>query len=466
MTRTYLTWALTGVVCLAVIVVLWPPQAGSPAERQALQEGRVIITYWDRHSGHEHEMRVELFDEYNATQGVIDGVFVRALPIGYSLEKLLTAIAGGAPPDLCSLEGSILASLAPQGCFQPLDQFMARHDFLDKERFFPHTLKAASYDGVAYAIPTTTDVTALLWNKDAFRRAGLDPERPPQTVAELEEYAAKLTIHDESGSLVQIGFLPWLPWDLTYLWGGMFGGTWFDDETGLVVCGDDPAIIETFEWVRTFMRDPADPDPPAYAMDASRVAAFRTGFGAYMSASNPFYTGQVAMITEGEWQVTFIDRYAPELDWGVAPLPQPEGVELRCYSPSAVIDAIPTGAANPEAAKKLLEWFYAPRPGRQPSPASDYSRAISNIPCRKEEALHDRFMGDPKFSVFVNELLTKPPVSYPVTPAAQFFLDQIERQREFVVFGNTTPEEAARRIEADVNAEIFRIRNLLERLEP
>ncbi len=455
-------WALVMAACVAVVAALWPSEAGSPGEQAALEQGRVIITYWDRHTGHEFDEREVLIDEFNASQ---NEVYVRALPIGFTMEKLLTSIAGKTPPDILSTEGAILAALAPQHCVMPLDRFIEASESVDPEDFFPHVWRAVTFGGHTWGIPVTTDSICLLWNKTAFRKAGLDPERPPRTMAELLEYAGKLTVRDETG-LKQIGFLPWLPWDHTHMWGGLFGGEWFDDASGRFVCGDDPHIIAMFRWMQSFSIDPGAPARLPYALDPEMVAAFRTGFGAYQSANNPFYSGKVAMTQEGEWQASFIARYAPELDWGVAPLPQPEGAPPRCYSPTCVLDLIPAGAPHPEAAWKYIEWFNSPRPGGRPSPASDYNRAICNIPCRRADATHERFMGDPALSVFVNELLTKETPVYPVTPVAQFFIDQVERERELVVLRQRSPEQAARAIEDSANAELDRILAIMRRDRP
>ena len=114
-------WALVMAACVAVVAALWPSEAGSPGEQAALEQGRVIITYWDRHTGHEFDERKVLIDEFNASQ---NEVYVRALPIGFTMEKLLTSIAGKTPPDILSTEGAILAALAPQHCVMPLDRFI------------------------------------------------------------------------------------------------------------------------------------------------------------------------------------------------------------------------------------------------------------------------------------------------------------------------------------------------------
>ncbi|MBI4559283.1 MAG: extracellular solute-binding protein [Candidatus Hydrogenedentes bacterium] len=453
--REYLWYIVCAVACLVVLVVLWPSEAGSPEEKAALAEGRVVITYWDRHTGHEYEARVKLIEEFNRSQ---NQVYVRTLPIGSRIEKLLTAIAGGAPPEICSLETAVLAALASQGCFTPLEDFMAAEPYLNEEKFFPHVWAMVRFDGHVWAVPTTTDSTCLLWNKGAFRRAGLDPDRPPRTLNELEEYAAKLTVRSPNGMVEQIGFLPWLPWDVTHMWGCLFGGKWYDPATKRVVCGNDPGIIASLAWQQTFAVNPASRENPPHAIDPTMVSAIPGGgFGEYQSASNPFYTGKVAMITEGEWQVEFTRKYAPDLDWGVAPIPQPEGAPPVAYSPNAVVDAIPVGSKNEEAAKVFLRWFYSPRPNGGASPASDYNYDIQNIPPRREEAMQERFTGHPKFRVFVEQLLTKPAEPYPAIPAMQLMSDDMERQRGYVTLYKITPEDAAHNIEADTNTELERV---------
>lgn len=460
-------------VLVALTAVLWPESAGSPEERAALAEGRIVVTYWDRHFGHEHQSRVDLIEEYNRTQGVKDGVYVRAVPIGYYalMEKMLTSIAAGSPPDLCSLDTPILAQLASQGSITPLGDWMKTVPALAEERFFPHTWEMVEFTGYdaanqayredVWAVPSNTDVYCLLWNKDAFRRAGLDPERPPETLEELEEFAAKLTIVGPAG-VEQVGFLPWFPWDLTYMWGGVFGGSWYDESAGLATCASDANIIASYAWQARFSIDPTRNEQLPFALDPSKVQSY-AALGSYQSASNPFYSGKVAMITEGEWQATFIPKYAPNLDWGVAPLPHPEGKPAVAYGPACVVDAMPAGAPHKEAALKYLAWFFSPRPETGISPVSDYNAAIHNIPPRHEEALQDRFMDDPKFRVFVQQLFDKPVVRFMVSPEAQYYLDLIASMREYVVFRQRTPEQAVAELEATVNAKLRQTYAIMER---
>ncbi len=457
--KRWLLWAAALAAGALLLYLLWPGAAASEEERQALREERTVIVFWDRHSGHEHAERRTLIDEFNRSQ---NEVYVRAVPIGGNalMEKALTSIAGGAPPDLMSMDGSIICQLAGDGLFLPLDDFVAREPDITPDKFFPCIWPMVSFGGHVWTIPTTTDVICLVWNKQEFIKAGLDPERPPRTLEELEDFAAKLTIRKPNGAIEQMGFLPWLPWDNSYMWGVLFGGQWYNEKTGLIDCATDPAIIRMFEWQLSFTRGPDPSKDKPFAMDPDMVTSFSKGLGEYMSANNPFYAGRVAMMVEGEWQVAYIPKYAPSLDWGVAPIPQPAGVPPAAYDPTIVGDVIPATAHHPEAAKKYLHWFYNNRPGGGTSPVSDYNAAIRNIPPRIDDTMQDRFMGHPKFSVFVRQLLDRPVKILPIIPTNRELTDEIERQRERVVMRQVSPEQAAREVQEVINRELLRLRSV------
>lgn len=55
-----------------------------------------------------------------------------------------------------------------------------------------------------YGIPWQRSTIILYYNKDAYKEAGLDPETPPTTWKELEEYAQKLT-KEENGTTTRYG---------------------------------------------------------------------------------------------------------------------------------------------------------------------------------------------------------------------------------------------------------------------
>jgi multiple sugar transport system substrate-binding protein len=75
---------------------------------------------------------------------------------------------------------------------------------LGKDDFVPSALATGEYEGHYYSIPFRHDGAGLYYNKDLFAAAGLDPEHPPQTWAELVEYSKKLTVIKD-GQTTQYG---------------------------------------------------------------------------------------------------------------------------------------------------------------------------------------------------------------------------------------------------------------------
>ena len=73
-----------------------------------------------------------------------------------------------------------------------------------------------------------------------FEEAGLDPDKPPTTIAELDEYAEKLT-QSNDGKIDRLGFIPWIDaGDDSLLWGWVFGANFFDAETNTVQLDENP----------------------------------------------------------------------------------------------------------------------------------------------------------------------------------------------------------------------------------
>jgi len=123
-------------------------------------------------------------------------------------------------------------------------------------------------------LPWACYVYALFWNKDLFAAAGLDPERPPQTMEEMVEYASKLTLRSEDGELSQVGFIPDLPRSHTDLYARMFGGALYSDG-GAELTANSQSVIDALNWQRQFT-NPHTPED---------LKGFISSFTPYMSST-------------------------------------------------------------------------------------------------------------------------------------------------------------------------------------
>ncbi|MBC8132529.1 MAG: extracellular solute-binding protein, partial [Deltaproteobacteria bacterium] len=208
---------------LVAVVCAWvhsPPAAAdeSPAAMAktaaaAAEAGRLVINYWDKWTGPEKDAMQAVVDDFNASQ---TRIYVDFLSVSEVVQKTLLATAGGVPPDLSGVWAANVVELADKDALMPLDD-LARGSNVDRARYLPVYWNMGVYKNRLWGVPSTPATTGIYWNKGLFKAAGLDPDRPPATMAELDEYAQKLT-KVENGRITQIGFIQTEPAWWPFFW--------------------------------------------------------------------------------------------------------------------------------------------------------------------------------------------------------------------------------------------------------
>ena len=234
---------------------------------------------------------------------------------------------------------------AENNALTPLTRFAEKAD-IKREDYIGVYWDMCTHRGYLWALPSTPASTALIYNKKRFREAGLDPEQPPRSIAELEAYNAKLMKRDETGRLIACGHIPAEPGWWNALWGYWFGGELWDGESAITA--NSPENIETYQWVQSY--------PERFG--ARDLMSFKDGFGNFASPQNPFFTGRVAMVMQGPWIYNFIQNYAPaDFEWGAAPFPS---IDPEHYPNVTVVETdilvIPAGASYPEEAFAFIQY--------------------------------------------------------------------------------------------------------------
>lgn len=128
---------------------------------------------------------------------------IQHLPWNGRYEKMLTAIAGGEAPNLVYLNDFQVPLFAATDNLVPISDIYTQEE-LDA-MYTQGSLNALSYNGTLYALPILQNSLGYLYNVDLFEEAGLDPDNPPQTWAEMKDAIAKLTKKDENGEIEQAG---------------------------------------------------------------------------------------------------------------------------------------------------------------------------------------------------------------------------------------------------------------------
>lgn len=368
-----------------------------------------------------------------------DEIYVKpvGLPFLEIEQKFLTAAVGNIPPDLFEYFGSV-AQWSTRGALMPLDEYMERDNF-DRSKIFAASWEEMMWDGRTYAIPTGTANEAFYWNKDHFRAAGLDPDRPPKTWKELEEYALKLTTYNEDGSIDQAGYIPgyWSPFpgSLFLDWPVQKGAKFMEDD-GRTVNLTAPANVEALAWEGQLFQE----------LGGDKLIEKRASFG--YGSQQGFASGQLSMILQKSSFVQELQKFAPDLDYGVAPLPVPEDGEQAVIAGSVWI-GIPAGAEHPEEAWEFIKYYVQTDTQIRSAQFAADNDLATFFPANIEAANSPVQQSQPHNDVFVESMNFAHPST--VIPLAHTqFWRSYQTAWDKVMRGSATAEEALQMAQEEV----------------
>lgn len=307
------------------------------------------FTYWSAFTGDSQvwdQSRVDAFNELYKDKGIKCNVQFVPDGAGINNGKLLSAIAGGQAPDLVICDNAVSAySYAANGSFEMLEPYLEQVD-LDVDNFFNGCKDVIYYKDEPYLIPQDTNVMLLYYNPDIAKEAGLDPENPPKTLDELDQWAEAMTIQKDDGTYERFGLIPWLDLkDDAFTLPFFFGADVYDSETNKLNL-TSPEVVSCMEWLQSY----------GQKYDPERIQSFTSGLGGMFSPDHAFMTGKVGMTITGNWFSNALRVYAPDVNYKACAVPVPEGGRANSTTFQTNVFAIPKGSENPELAALFIKF--------------------------------------------------------------------------------------------------------------
>ena len=335
-----------------------------------------------------------MIDLWNS--GHDDKIELTTIPDNQMVTKLATSVQAGDVPDLISFDLIFMPDFMRAGFLTDLTAELSADP--NQAKVAQAFRDLASYEGKLYGTGFTPDVSILLYNKDLFRKAGLDPESPPKTIAQLEEYATKIRASD--------------PNVYGYYFSGSCGGCniftqapmmWASGAKLLPASGEDTpmdgtGVREVLQMLQNLWKNGVVPE----SAEADTGANFQA----------TFETGVIGMQGSGGFAIASLKANHPEIDFGIAPLPGVEEGQASSFVGGDVI-AIPKGAKHPEIALEFIKW--------QLSDEAQLEGLAKNfiLPSRSDLADNKYFQEEPRY------ITTAHAVGIGQTPWAFHFNDMV-----------------------------------------
>jgi multiple sugar transport system substrate-binding protein len=280
-----------------------PPSAGQGPAATTSCASKGGLTMWERSGG--NKQMVDMLVEAWNTKNPDCKITLTYIPHTEMVAKIAQGIASGDVPDLMGMD----LIYAPQ--FEKAQQLV---DITDRIQSWPELTTAskghmtvATFENRLYGVPLYADVSALFYNKDLFARAGLDPDKPPTSLAEMKTYADKITA---LGKGITGYYLP----------GNCAGCNIFTvgplmwasgAKIEAAKAGDEPLTGDGVKQVLQFTRDMVKAGNVHASDRAENGETFHLQFG----------TGKVGMMGTGNFNITLARQQNPSMKFGIALLP-------------------------------------------------------------------------------------------------------------------------------------------------
>ena len=392
-----------------------------------------VLHFWAM--GREGEIATQLLVAFERENPGLR-VRVEQLPFSAAHEKLLTAYAGDATPDLAQMGNTWLPEFVALDAIAPLDERLRAKNEVDLADYHPGIVATNVIEGRQYGVPWYVDTRVLFYRRDLLAQAGFDA--PPRDWDEWlrmqaaikarvgpDRYAVLLPLN-EYEQLVSL----WLQQGEPLLRdGGRYGN----------FRGAGFARALEF-YLSMFERRLA---PPVTSNDVANVW-------------NEFGRGYFSFFITGPWQIGELKRRLPaelQSSWMTAPLPGPKGPGASSAGGSSLV--IFKRSPRMDAAWKLIAFL------SRPEVQQEFYRLSGNLPARRSAWAAPLLADDPYARAFRDQLDRVRPM--PQVPEWEHIATELRLVMEKVVRGDIPKAQAAQELDARADRILEKRRWMLDR---
>jgi multiple sugar transport system substrate-binding protein len=417
-------WALGCVVALVACI------AG--CARHAEEQGTTVVRFWAM--GYEGEVVAQLLPEFERTHPGIK-VRLQQQPWTAAHEKLLTAFAGDALPDVVPLGNTWIPEFAALGALEPLDARIQATPSVEIADYFEGPWDSGVIDGLTYAVPWYVETRVPYYRRDLLAKVGV--REPPK---DWKTWRASMVALKREGGADKYAVL--LPLNE------------FEPLLNLAVQQPEPLLRDggrygnfrsaSYKRTLAFYKSLFDADL-APRVDNTRISNVWDEFG----------KGYFSYYISGPWNIAeFRARLPPSVanDWMTMPLPGPNGPGASIAGGTSFV--IFKSARNKDAAWQLIAWL------SEPAQQIRIHALTGDLPPRRSPWLTPALANDPYARAFRDQLERAVPA--PKVPEWERIATEIRLVGEQVANNRMSVDVAAAEMDRRADAILEKRRWMLD----
>jgi multiple sugar transport system substrate-binding protein len=391
------------------------------------------LTVWA--VGREGEVITQLLPEFARLHPDIE-VRVQQLPWSAAHQKLLTAFAGDATPDLCQLGNSWIPEFVALEALEPLESRVQRSHAVQREDYFPGIWDTNVIGAHLYGVPWYVDTRLLFYRRDLLAQAGFPS--PPRTWAEWSRMLAAIK--------AQVG-----P----------------DRYSVLLPLNEfEPLLVLALQQPDPLLRDDG-------RFGNFRSPGFRRALGFYREIfangwAPPVANTQIANVWDelgrgyysfyisGPWNIGEFRRRLPEAEqgtWMTAPMPGPDGPGASLAGGSSLV--VFRRSRHKDDAWQLLEFLSSPAVQQR------FYDLTGDLPPRRSTWRATELADNAYTRAFREQLERVKPT--PKVPELERIVTEMRLMAERMVHGDVSLDEGVAELDRSVDAILDKRRRLLAR---
>jgi len=385
--------------------------------------------------GREGEVATRLLAEFEREHPGLR-VRVEQLPWTAAHEKLLTAYAGDATPDLAQMGNTWLPEFVAIDALEPLDDTLRTSEAVDLADYHRGIVETNVVDGRQWGVPWYVDTRLLFYRRDLLAAAGFPaPPRDWDEWTRMME-ALKGRAGDERYALL----LPLNEYEPMV-------ALWLQQPDALLRDGNRFGNFRGEGFARTLR---------------FYLSAYARGFAPPMTNNqvanvwNEFARGYFSFYISGPWQIGEFKRRLPAAlqgAWMTAPLPGPAGPGASIAGGCSLV--VFRRSRRKEAAWKLVEFL------SRPAVQQEFYRLTGNLPARRSAWSEPTLAADPYIQAFRDQLERVRPV--PQVPEWERIATELRLTMEKVVHGDIPADQVAALLDARADRLLEKRRFMLAR---